>query len=247
MSVAGAIALIRASVGAAIGALAVSTPPSAQAPSPDLVGVAIHIAVAADGRSVVTERLRAGGDPSAPRGRFQLLARPCADVGPITIRNASRSGVLRATSNDPWQALDDSAGIAGSMADVVLRYVVSRQPGGRDIPLVVPGHPIAHPAGVRGEPVTVRVTLSDSSDRVTFPRLERISRPGEWRGEFIAVPSFVTVRLAGAGNRPCTSPPQASDDGGLSWRFWLLVAILVVWVPTYQWWARRQPEGDGVS
>ncbi len=89
----------------------------------------------------------------------------------------------------------------------------------------------------------VVVSLPDAADRVTFPRMDRSGAAGEWRADFVAVPSFVSLQRAG-GDDSCADAATAHDDGGLSWRFWLLVAILVVWVPTYQWWARRQPEHD---
>lgn len=209
--------------------------------SPDAL-VTIRVVVDATGRADVSESMRAGSDTTSHHAHFQLLARPCAAVGDVSVSSATRNVPLVRTSNDPWQLLEDTAGSPADRREATLRYGVTLSSGWRDIPLVVPARPVARGADGRSPGVTVSVVLPGAEDRVTFPRLLRTGTPGEWRGDFVAVPSFVSVEVAGT-RGACTDERRPSSDGGLSWRFWLLVAILVVWVPTYQWWARRQPEG----
>lgn len=212
------------------------------ATSPNVGGVEIRVVVDGARRAEVSELVRAGNDTATRASSYQLLSRPCAAIGDIALTSGSHAVLLRRVSNDPWQQLDDSTERNAARADATLSYGVSLAHGGRDIPLVVPTRAVARGSDGRAPGVAVTVVLPNADDRVTFPRMVRAGATGEWRGEFVAVPSFVSVEVGGA-NGACGDALPPSSDGGLSWRFWLLVAILVVWVPTYQWWARRQPEG----
>lgn len=210
---------------------------------------AVVITISADtsSRWLITERFRTGAaDDSATVGRFQFLARPCATVGDVVITNGRKTASLVVGTNGPWRTITDTSAVsrtATSTDGVEVRYVVARDAGDIDIPLIVPARPIPMDGESRLGSVTVVVRLPDARGRVSFPRLTRPDDDREWRGTFVAVPSFVHVRLT-PDARACAKGLPAGDDGGLTWRFWLLVAILVIWVPTYQWWARRQTDGD---
>lgn len=210
--------------------------------SRDAGGVTIRVVVDASGRAEVLEQVRARDDTTAQHSGFQLLARPCTAIGEVVLTSASPAAPLRRTANNPWQLFDDTSGSVGPNGDAALRYAVTLTNGGRDIPLIVPAQSLARGTDGRSPGVDISVLLPSAADRVTFPRLLRTDTPGEWRGRFVAVPSFVSVRFDGSAGA-CSDDSPLPSDGGLSWRFWLLVAILVVWVPTYQLWARRQPEG----
>jgi hypothetical protein len=74
-------------------------------------------------------------------------------------------------------------------------------------------------------------------------------RGTEWDARYVAIPSFVQVSLTGvegARTTGCaaTGAPVGSD-GGLVWRFLLLVGIMGAWVPLYLAWARRSGDGGG--
>jgi hypothetical protein len=87
--------------------------------------------------------------------------------------------------------------------------------------------------------VSVVVRFGQTDGRVEFPHMSR-QAASEWSGRFIAVPSFVKVRKPNPG---CDALSRASgDNGGLVWRFALLVGIMVAWVPLYLAWARRTGE-----
>jgi hypothetical protein len=59
----------------------------------------------------------------------------------------------------------------------------------------------------------------------------------------VAVPSFVEV--AGLRATRCDEGVGAGgDDGGLVWRFCVLVGIMITWVPLYLAWARRSTERE---
>lgn len=210
---------------------------------------AVVVTISADttSRWVVTERFRMGaGDDAATVGRFQFLARPCATVGDVVITNGRDTASLAVGTNGPWRTITDTSIVSRSAASgdgIEVRYVVTRGAGALDIPLIVPTRPIPTAGGSRTGRVAVVVRLPDARGSVAFPRLSRADDAGEWRGTFVAVPSFVHVRLT-PDARACAQGLPAGNDGGLTWRFWLLVAILVIWVPTYQWWARRQTDGD---
>ncbi|MEP7381569.1 MAG: hypothetical protein ABI910_07775 [Gemmatimonadota bacterium] len=204
--------------------------------------VEIRIEVDSAGRTRVTERFRTAADSALQEGRYQLLARPCAVIGAVAIAGDDRTAPLRVASNDPWQLLTDTANVGAGASTIVIQYQVSR-PGGGNIPLVVPTHAIPHRDGARTGSIRLTVRLPDPSARVTFPRVVSLPGTNEWQGQFVAIPSFVNVRLS-SGDRPCDTAAPTGRDGGLVWRFWLLVAILVLWVPTYQWWAGRTREGD---
>jgi hypothetical protein len=77
----------------------------------------------------------------------------------------------------------------------------------------------------------------DSGD-VEFPHMTR-QAPNEWSGRYIATPAFVKI---GGFAFACDRKPPAGDDGGLVWRYWLLLGIMVTWVPIYLMWARRTGE-----
>lgn len=156
---------------------------------------------------------------------LHVLDRPCATVGNIRVeRNGVALGVAK-TRSGPWMTYRAST-FSGDTSRIVVRYAVKRG-GSSDIPLLHPGGALAK------VDVTVR---GDDATRVDFPQMTR--QASGWSGRYVAVPSFVSVANAG----PCDPVDEPGDNGGLVWRFFLLVGIMVAWVPLYLAWARRSAE-----
>jgi hypothetical protein len=110
------------------------------------------------------------------------------------------------------------------------------------IPLVHLASAVTGNGSTRTGPVNVLVRVSGAAARVAFPHMTR-QAPNEWSARFVAVPSFVEV--AGLSATPCDEGVGAGgDDGGLVWRFCVLVGIMIIWVPLYLAWARRSAERE---
>ena len=107
--------------------------------------------------------------------------------------------------------------------------------GSGTVPLVHLTAPLARTTS-RQDMVSVVVRFLRDGGSVDFPHLTR-QAPNEWSGQFVATPSFVKVRKPNPGCDALSRAP--GDNGGLVWRFTLLVGIMVAWVPIYLAWARR--------
>ena len=193
-----------------------------------LGAVDITIAVNASGSAHVEAQYKLA--PSPKMLELSMLTRPCARVENIVLARAGVSAGFTESQNGPWGTWRDTT-MSADTVNLGLSYDVVLG-GDRSIPLLHPAAPL-----VRTEPgaVNVRVRFSDEG-RVEFPHMTRAV--GEWSGRYIAMPSF--VKLGGAGNE-CAEVPSG-DNGGLVWRFFLLIGIMVAWVPLYLSWARRTGE-----
>lgn len=212
----------------AVGILASCVAAVAQAQA-RLGAVDITITVNASGSAHVDEQFKLVPSPKALE--LSMLARPCARVENLVFARYGVSTGFIESLNGPWRIWRDTT----TSADTV-RFGVSYDvsPGGDgSIPLVLLAEPL-----VRTEPGSVNVGVRLSGDgRVEFPHMSRHS-PSEWSGRYIAVPSF--VKLGDVGTE-CAETATGSN-GGLVWRFFLLVGIMVAWVPIYLAWARRTSE-----
>ena len=116
----------------------------------------------------------------------------------------------------------------------------ARLAGTGAIPLVHLAYAVTGDGSTGNGPVSVLVRVSDPTARVSFPHMAR-EAPNAWSARYVAVPSF--VEIAGVPGTSCDEGSgTASDNGGLVWRFFLLVGIMITWVPLYLAWARRSPE-----
>lgn len=218
-----------------------STQPAGSQPA-RATGAGVQVTVAIDSaRARITERYRVPPDTGALR--LQLLDRACGTVGPVSLFNYRDTIALASTGPGPWVTLRDTTG-RGFNADsggFDVQYEVVLGPGWVDIPLVQLTRAIPRDDRQREGGVAVEVTASGV---VRFPRLAR-GASGVWSGRFVGVPSFVRIEGPSERAAECPAPPwEGSDDGGLSWRFWLLLGIMVAWVPLYLAWARRAQEGE---
>ena len=207
--------------------------------------VTIRIVVDSTGHARVTEEYRVPNDSGALQ--LQLLRRRCTPVSAVRLSAAAKSVMLLQILNSPWTALRDTSGALdssnGDSAGFGIRYAVSLLQPTADIPLVHLTRAIPRRESEREGGVSVSVV---TDGEVEFPRLSRTAAR-TWTGRFVAIPSFVRVSLP-----PATTPRRsgcgnAADadvtDGGLTWRFWTLIGIMVAWVPLYLGWARRTQEG----
>ena len=184
----------------------------------------------------VEERYTLG--PSAASLELRVMTRPCMLVEKLRVEG---DGVVlkgSETFNGPWITWRDTTTARGDSLRLSVRYTVWLG-GSRTIPLMHLTAPLARNESSRLGAVTVALRFAHSGGQVEFPYMTR-QAPNEWSGRYVAVPSFLKV---GGPAFPCDRPPDvAGDNGGLVWRYWLLLGIMVAWVPIYLTWARRTGE-----
>lgn len=197
----------------------------------------VMITVDADRRARVEARFTRTGRPT---NELWVLNRPCVSIENLVVE---RSGVVVAplqVTQGPWLILRDTTRGTDS-ASWRVSYDVALA-GAADIPLLHPAASLPREADGGGTAL-VRLRFAGDAGRVTFPHLTRDAN-GDWSATLVAVPSFVSVRSPAVAAAACDDPAASSSgDGGLSWRFWLLVGIMIAWVPIYQAWARRSEAG----
>jgi hypothetical protein len=215
------------------------------APAGAVAGVQVSVVIDSTGRAQVRERYRIPRDTGVLQ--LQHIRRACASVGDVMLSNYVGKFTLASTEHAPWIRLRDTTGNAYSAdsSGFEISYTVALAASSVDIPLVQLSRPVPR----REEDREGSVSLSVVTDgEVGFPRLTRRAPGVAWAGRFVAVPSFVRLkRTGGATTLPADcvgSAPNESSDGGLTWRFWTLVAIMVAWVPLYLAWARRAQDGE---
>lgn len=159
---------------------------------------------------------------------LRLLTRPCVSVENVRFELDGTPVRLTQSEDGPWIAYRDSTASSDTIR-LLVRYAAKRT--GIDV------IPLMHPAAALAA-VEVIVRVDDHTQKVNFPHMTR-QAPGEWSAHYVAVPSFVRV----TGSRgECEANGGGGDNGGLVWRFFLLVGIMVAWVPLYLIWARRTGE-----
>ena len=165
---------------------------------------------------------------------WRALTRPCVLVEHLQVER--EGSVVRPTGSRSgrWITWRDSTGSSEDSIRLVVRYDAWLGGSGA-VPLVHLAAPLARTNSRQGA-VTVAVRFLHGGGSVDFPRLTR-QAPNEWSGRFVATPSFVKVRKPNPGCDALSRAP--GDNGGLVWRFSLLLVIMVVWVPVYLSWARR--------
>ena len=164
---------------------------------------------------------------------LRALTRPCVVIEHLEIE---RNGeIIRPTESrrGRWISWRDSAAPGSDSTRFSIRYDAWLGGSGA-VPLVHLAAPLAKTSSRDG---SVSLTVRYPGDgAVEFPHMTR-QAPNEWSGRFVAMPSFVKVRDPNPG---CDVLSRAAgDNGGLVWRFTLLVGIMVAWVPLYLAWARR--------
>lgn len=198
--------------------------------------VHILVDVRASGFAQVEQRYQM--DSVASPLQFRLLMRPCTSVDGMSIERAGGAPALVLREEGPWLMVIDSS-VAPGTHDIAVRYRVALAGAAPDVPLLALAAPLVR---VVGRDAAVRVTVRLPGDgRVAFPRLAR-EAGGGWSGSFVAIPSFVGLTRVGDPTTPCSAVSPVRD-GGLRWRFALLVLIMGLWVPAYLGWARRSADG----
>ena len=209
--------------------------------------VEIVVTVGPGGRAHVSERYEL--PPRATPLEFRLLARPFAQVGAVRVDRADVGLVVTEERDGPWTVLRNGQLFSeADPLDLTVGYDVRLTGPGTDIPLAHLTSPIPQLDGEREGNVHVTVRFTGDPGRVDFPQMEQESG-AEWRARYAAIPSFVGVSLSEADRAAAGDCPGGGeapgDDGGLVWRFLLLVGIMVAWVPIYLAWARRSGEDAG--
>ena len=165
---------------------------------------------------------------------LRAVTRPCVVVEHMEIeRNGTRRRVVE-SRDGRWITWRDTAATGGDSSRLTVRYDAWLG-GSGVVPVVHLAEPLPRTDARLGA-VSVVVRFARNGGRVDFPHMTR-QAPNEWSGRFVAVPSFVKVRDPNLGCDALSRAP--GDNGGLVWRFALLVGIMVAWVPLYLAWARR--------
>jgi hypothetical protein len=199
----------------------------------------VAIDVTAGNAASVQARYAFTGNPSAMS--FEYLEQPCARVGAVRLESNGQAVPYARVATGPWVRLHDTTAVDPSRSSLgyTLTYDVALYGDEASIPIVLPVTALAT-APRRGDPVASVAVQLPPGGRVILPRMERVETDGRWQARVIALPSAVRVRLA-TPNADC--PADAStpgDSGRFTLIFWSLIATLVLWVPTYLWWANRQ-------
>ncbi len=159
------------------------------------------------------------------------MTKPCMVIENLRIERGGVAQTVTESRHGPWLIWRDTASAGDSL---VVRYNVWLG-GSRTIPLAHLTAPLTRDASAA---VTVAVQFGVGEAQVEFPHMTR-QAPKEWAARYVATPSFVKV---GGPSFPCDQLPPPGDNGGLVWRYWLLLGIMVAWVPIYLAWARRSGE-----
>ena len=179
--------------------------------------------------------------PSAAPISLRVLTRPCATIENLHIERAGAVLPVMETRDGPWITFRDTTARQDDTGRLFVRYDV-RLAGAGVVPLAHLASSVTGSGSTRTGPVKVLVRGTDSTARVSFPHMTRQAH-NEWSARYVAVPSF--VELAGLRAAPCGEGGAAGgDNGGLVWRFFLLVGIMITWVPLYLAWARRSSERE---
>jgi hypothetical protein len=179
--------------------------------------------------------------PSASPIALRVLTRPCATIENLALEQAGAALALTESRDGPWITFRDTIAARDDSLRLFVRYDV-RLAGPGVIPLVHLATAVTGNGSTRTGPVSVEIRVSDAMARVSFPHMTR-QAPNEWSARFVAAPSF--VEIAGLRAAPCDEGVgEGGDDGGLVWRFFLLVGIMITWVPLYLAWARRSKERE---
>lgn len=192
----------------------------------------ISISVPSADSAHVEEHYLVTSSPS----ELRVLTHPCAAIRNMRIERGGIPVNVVESRDGPWITLRDTT--PGDSRPLTVRYDVRLAGTGR-IPLVHLAAPLARSNAARLGAVAVEVNFDDGSKRVAFPHMTRQAQH-RWSARYVGVPSF--VQIAGDAGGGCVEPAERGDHGGLVWRFFLLVGIMVAWVPLYLAWARRSGE-----
>jgi len=207
--------------------------------------VDVEVTIDARGTARVEERYLVAPFPEAVE--LRALTSPCTDLGDVRVERSGAVVPILQERDGPWLVVRDTAAAVGDALDLSVGYQVRWTATDSDLPLLHITTPIPQEDGEREGTVRVRVRFADPSSRVVFPHMTR--RGTEWDARYVAIPSFVQVSLTGVEGARTTgcaaTGAPAGSDGGLVWRFLLLVGIMGAWVPLYLAWARRSGEDGG--
>lgn len=172
--------------------------------------------------------------PSSQPIELRVITRPCMQIDNLVIARDGRALDVEELTRGPWTTLRDTSTSATDSVRLTVGYNVWLG-GSRTIPLVHLTSPVASTVSSGSGSTKVVVRFSHDSGTIEFPYMTR-QAANEWSAGYVATPSFLKV---GGFTFPCDRMPPPGDDGGLVWRFTLLLGIMAAWVPVYLVWARR--------
>ena len=191
---------------------------------------------------VITRELRSGA------ASFQYLASPCAPIDSLSASIGGRPVAFATERNGPWVRLHDTTADVESAGGNTyqLQYLVHLDEREPAIPVVLPATVLDRSDGKRGATVLVRVRFAPpvAGARVILPQLLPERSGDVWSATLLALPSLVRVRVSAIAEASRCSRALAGDEGGLTWRFAIFVAVMALWVPLYLWWVARRPESE---
>lgn len=171
---------------------------------------------------------------------FEVLQQRCATIDSIRVESNGAAVPLARETTAPWLRLHDTSAVDPTRPSLGYRisYDVELRDRTVSVPLVVPLAVLRGSA--RGDPLAELDVTAPANVRVVVPRLAQTSG-GVWSSRMAALPA--AVRITGIQpNGDCGDLAQGSS-GRFKLIFWLLVATLGLWVPTYMRWANRQQQG----
>lgn len=236
--------------GIAIAVLLAFGPPPADAqgtrfPAND---VRVEIAVGSNASATVRESYAITRELRGGLASFQYLASPCASIDSLSASIGGRPVAFATERNGPWVMLHDTTADVESVGGNTyqLQYVVHLDEREPAIPIVLPAAVLDRSDGKRGAAVLVRVRFSPpaAGARVLVPQLLPEPPGDAWSGTLLALPSLVRVRVPAIAAAAGCSRSLAGNEGGLTWRFAIFVAVMALWVPLYLWWVARRPDSE---
>jgi hypothetical protein len=196
---------------------------------------AVSVTVLRDGRAKVQARYEFIENPGLLS--FELLQQRCAVIGPVRVQANGTEVPYARDSTGPWLRLHDTSSVDSARAALGYALAYDVELRGREVSI-----PVLLPLAVlrgsrRGESIaTVTVRLPPTAS-VIVPRMTPTD-DGRWSATMAALPAAVRIR----GVTPNAECEHGTDgeSGKFKLIFWALVTTLVLWVPTYMWWANRQ-------
>ena len=192
-------------------------------------------AVAADRAATVQARYVFVGTPGSLS--FELLQNACARIGPIRMESNGAVVPFVLDSTGPWLRVHDTSTVAIGRDSLQYRVTYDVELSGPEasIPLLLPATILA--TRRRGEAIARLSVRLPPEGRVVLPRMAA-EGAGVWSARMAALPATVRIRRD-APNVNCDVQVSGAS-GNFKLIFWALVTTLVLWVPTYLWWANRE-------
>jgi hypothetical protein len=209
----------------------------AQPPRPRATIAEVRVSVSG-ARAHVQEQFAFAGNPGALS--FELLQQRCATVHNIRVESNGIEVPLARETTAPWVRVHDTSTVDPARTSLGYRisYDVDMREKTVSVPVLLPVAVLRGAA--RGDPLAELIVTAPENVSIIMPRLAR-GDGGVWSARMTALPA--ALRIQGIQPNDDCSDLVEGSSGRFILIFWLLVATLVLWVPTYMRWANRQQQG----